>query len=69
MATRGWEVSRCFLDFKRNLKFFLLDKQHRIMEKKDIVAENAAPQLDIDLTDPEEARKAFIASEIFKKKY
>ena len=28
-----------------------------------------APQIDIDLTDPEAARKAFIASEIFSRKY
>ncbi len=28
-----------------------------------------APQLEMDLTDPEAARKAFIASEIFNRKY
>lgn len=38
-------------------------------DKKDAVKPEAAPQPDIDLTDPEAARKAFIASEIFSRKY
>lgn len=36
------------------------------MKKEDIAT---TPSLVPDLTDPEEARQAFIASEIFKRKY
>ncbi len=37
-------------------------------ETKDII-ESEVSLLDIDLTDADEARRAFIASEIFNKKY
>lgn len=39
------------------------------MEKRDNRPEAEASRIEIDLTDPEAARKAFIASEIFNKKY
>lgn len=38
-------------------------------DNKEAARPSEAPQTDIDLTDPEEARKAFIASEIFTRKY
>ena len=64
MATRGWEVSRCFLKLhkNRNIVFTIFCK-----DMNEII-DNPNP-LNVDLTDTEEARKAFIASEIFNRKY
>ncbi len=71
MATRGWEVSRCF--FKTSKKalhnsVFIIEKRSMKDENKDMIESEVSP-LDIDLTDVDEARRAFIASEIFNKKY
>ncbi len=38
-------------------------------QEKDPIIESEEVAFDVDLTDAEEARKAFIASEIFNKKY
>ena len=67
MATGGWEVSRCFLNNRKNevhcfLIFFCIDMNE--LDKKN--QEN--PQL-VDMSDVDEVRKAFIASEIFNRKY
>ena len=67
MATRGWEVSRCFL----TKIYWVRHKQannYRVMENKD-EKETMLNGLLPDLSDVEEARKAFIASEVFNRKY
>ena len=68
MATRGWDSFSLF--FKRFLKdgnfLFVIT----LMKKDDTQAPSSIEEkLTIDLTDPEKARKAFIASEIFNRKY
>ena len=65
MATRGWEVSRCFLNnHKMKILFsyffvYMNELDNKTQEK---------PLL-VDLSDADDARKAFIASEIFNRKY
>ena len=67
MATRGWEVSRCFLNNRKKWKvlfslFFCINmnKLDKNTQENPLLA---------DLSDADEARKAFIASEIFNRKY
>ena len=64
MATRGWEVSRCFLKLHKTEILFSLFFCRNMNE-----ITNTQNPLDVDLTDVEEARKAFIASEVFNRKY
>ena len=66
MATRGWEVSRCFLNNRKIecVVFYFFCAQMNELDKK--IEEH--PLL-VDMSDVEEARKAFIASEIFNRKY
>ena len=65
MATRGWEVSRCFLtkwlEEMNCFRYFFVEMSDK--ENKDI------NPLQVDLSDVDEARKAFIAGEIFNRKY
>ena len=65
MATRGWEVSRCFLNNRKNesycFHYFFCVKMNELDKQE-------SPLLP-DMSDVEEARKAFIASEIFNRKY
>ena len=65
MATRGWEVSRCFLNnFKRKYIVFVI-----FLIMNDTINKNEENPILVDLSDVDEARKAFIASEIFTRKY
>lgn len=65
MATRGWEVSRCFLNnFKRKYIVFVI-----FLIMSDIMNKNEENPTMVDLNNVDEARKAFIASEIFTRKY
>ncbi len=71
MATRGWEVSRCFFEISEKAlsnSVFIIEKRSMKDENKDMIESEVSP-LDIDFTDADEARRAFIASEIFNKKY
>ena len=66
MATRGWEVSRCFLNNRKKWK--VLFSLFCCINMNELDKKNENPLL-IDLSDVDEARKAFIASEIFNRKY
>lgn len=46
------------------ISFLIMKKQHSA-----VPAPSEPPKLQIDLTDPDEARKAFIMSEVFNRKY
>ena len=65
MATRGWEVSRCFLNnrSRKHIVFTIF------LHMKEDINMNQSNLEDFDLTNVEEARKAFIASEVFNRKY
>ena len=65
MATRGWEVSRCFLNncSRKHIVFAIF------LHMKEDTNMNQSNLEDFDLTNVEEARKAFIASEVFNRKY
>ncbi len=72
MATRGWEVSRCFFELSEKAlsdSVFIIAKEKRMKDEKREIIESEDEAFDVDLTDAVEARKAFIASEIFNKKY
>ena len=65
MATRGWEVSRCFLNnLTRKYIVFVI-----FLIMSDIMNKNEENPTMVDLNNVDEARKAFIASEIFTRKY
>lgn len=66
MATRGWEVSRCFLNNRKKWK--VLFSLFFCINMNELDQKNENPLL-IDMSDVDEARKAFIASEIFNRKY
>ena len=66
MATRGWEVSRCFLNNRKMRAIVFIIFFCITMNELDHKEDN--PLL-VDLSDADEARKAFIASEIFNRKY
>ena len=66
MATRGWEVSRCFLN---NLSENSLFSLFFCMNMNELDKNKQENPLLVDLSDADEARKAFIASEIFNRKY
>ena len=67
MATRGWEVSRCFSSKRQEnhcfLYFFII--LMNMSEKNNTNLQSLLP----DMSDVDEARNAFIASEIFNRKY
>ena len=64
MATRGWEVSRCFLN-NRSRKHIVFAIFLHMNEDTNIMNQSNLEYL----TNVEEARKAFIASEVFNRKY